>query len=376
MLSMESLLTVTQSLPICCTLAAVGGVMEVGATAVTAVPSVRETQGKSLPVWLYWLSLAGNLGLQAIGSLLSHLIATWYGPISIVVPFFYSSTLLSNILIFGVIMGTEVWTKTMRVGSYVIVVAVILLPVVGPTTQDHQDIVYLFHKWYAVLWFTLLLCATTVTGALLFCGIDKYPTQHRFLILLTARAAAISVNLTVSRSFVLSPSHVMLICFLILKVSSGAVYTYAIIVQAAAVDQARFVPLNTTTIILVNALTGILIWEDSRVIQTWYGYACVFVLLGLGCDLLLTVPFLNADNPLFGTQRRAALIMEARRTSRGSRYSAIPEHRPSLFINTTTPAGELLDARESSFEHLHSSMSRKDAWKAVMMSPRERTSTF
>eukprot|EP00977_Amphora_coffeiformis_P008289 scaffold1878_cov170-Amphora_coffeaeformis.AAC.2 len=371
---MESfVLSVTQSLPICCTLAAVGGVMEVGATAVTAVPSVRETQGKALPSWLYWLTLAGNLALQAIGSLLSHLIATWYGPISIVVPFFYSSTLLSNILIFGVIMGTEVWTKTMRVGSYVIVVAVILLPVVGPTTQDNQDIVYLFHKWYAVLWFTILLSATTVTGTLLACGIDKYPTKHKFFILLTARAAAISVNLTVSRSFVLSPSHLMLICFLILKVSSGAVYTYAIIVQAAAVDQARFVPLNTTTIILVNALTGILIWEDWRVIQSWYGYGCVFVLLGLGCDLLLTVPLLNADNPLFGTNRRASLIMDARKARR---YHAIPEERLSLFIDTSQ-AGELDDAgRRESYINLHSSMSRKDAWKAVMMSPRERTSTF
>jgi len=373
---MERLVSLSQSLPMCCTLAAVGGVMEVGATAVTAVPSVRETQGKSLPPWLHGITLAGNLGLQAIGSLLSHLIATWYGPISIVVPFFYSSTLLSNILIFGVIMGTEVWTKTMRVGSYVIVVAVILLPVVGPTTQDNQDIVDLFHKWYAVLWFTLLLCTTVVTGTLLFCGIDKYSTHYRFFILLTARAAAISVNLTVSRSFVLSPSHFMLVCFLILKVGSGAVYTYAIIVQAAAVDQARFVPLNTTTIILINALTGILIWEDWRVIQSWYGYACVFLLLGLGCDLLLTVPLLNADNPIFGTNRRASLIIEARRAR--DRYNAIPEGQQNLFIDTTTQDqdGEVDGGRHDSYGGYHSCMSRRDAWKVVMMSPRERTSTF
>ena len=364
-LAMEHFAGITQSLPICFALAATGGVLEVGATALTALPAVRETEGRSLQPCLYWWTLAGNLGLQAVGSLLSHLFATWYGPISVVVPFFYSATLLSNMFIFGVLLGTEFFSKTMRVGIYVIVVAVILLPLVGPQTQDNQNIIYLFHKWYTILWFTLLLCATTVTGALLVRGIDKCSTRRRFLILLTARAASLSVNLTVSRSFVLSPSQVMLICFLVLKVYSGAVYTYAVIVQAAVVDQARFVPLNTTTIILVNALTGILIWEDWRVIQSWYGYACVFVLLGLGCDLLLTKPLLISDNVMFGTKRRAAALFQRHK---GEGYHAIPE--------TNIPDFDLLLDLSDHPSHSFHAMSRKEAWKTVMMPRRERTSTY
>lgn len=334
-----------------------------------------------------------------MGSLLSHLFAPWYGPVSLVVPFFYSATLLSNMFLFGVVLGTEFFSKTMRVGTYVILTAVILLPVVGPDIQQHQDIVHLFHKWYAIGWFTLLLCATAVTGTLLVTSsggngsgsggaLEQFSTQTRFWILLVARAASISVNLTVSRSFILSPSHVMWICFLILKVASGAVYTYAIIVQGTAVDQARFVPLNTTTIILVNAATGVFIWEDWRVIQSWHGYACVFVLLGLGCDLLLTVPLLHEDNPTFGTGRRALLLMHPKR----GYYHAIPDSRLLVdnhhhhqdnnnywdndqhhddYIVDDTDEDELCTSTHS----VHT-MSRRDAWKNIIMPPRERTSTI
>ena len=96
-------LDVEQSLPLCCALAALGGILEVAATAVTAVPAVREKQGIALPSWTQHLAVAGNVGLQAVGSLFSHLIATWFGPVSLVVPFFYSATLLSNMLIFGLL---------------------------------------------------------------------------------------------------------------------------------------------------------------------------------------------------------------------------------------------------------------------------------
>lgn len=67
--------------------------------------AVRDVQGRTLKPFLYWLALAGNLGLQAIGSLFSHLVATWFGPVSVVVPIYYAATLLSNMFIFGIVLG-------------------------------------------------------------------------------------------------------------------------------------------------------------------------------------------------------------------------------------------------------------------------------
>jgi hypothetical protein len=74
------------------------------------------------------------------------------------------------------------------------------------------------------------------------------------------------------------------------------------------VEQSKFVPLNATLIILVNAVTGIIIWEDWRVVQSWIGTVVSFALLGIGCDLLLTVPLLNSENAEFGVSKRVSMV--------------------------------------------------------------------
>ena len=361
-----------QSLPLCCSLAALGGLLEVGATAVTAVPAVRDTQGKPMNPWLYWASLAGNVLLQVTGSIFSHLIATWFGPVGIVVPFFYSATLLSNMLIFGFVLGLEFFTKTMRVGTYVIVVAVILLPVVGPTIQEHQNIMELFSHWYACAWFGALLAAMSMT-AILLCTSDittRYSKPTRTIILLVARATSITVNLTVSRAFIMGPSHWLFLAFICLKLISGGIYTYAIVVQSTAVEQATFVPLNTTTIIVINALTGIIIWQDYKVVTSWYGYACVFVLLGLGADLLLSVPLLNDDNPQFGLSSRATILlpqMSSKRFHHGDYYppisnieSVAEEDSPLL------PISEQHTSMKQKTTNHPVGLSKRDAWFQVL----------
>ena len=370
-------LHIEQSLPICCSLAALGGILEVGATAVTAIPSVREKEGIPMKWWVQWLAIAGNLVLQAVGSLLSHLIATWFGPVSLVVPFFYSATLLINMLVFSVL--GERFTKNMRVGTHVIVIAVILLPVVGPNIQEDQDISILFRNWYSIIWFILLLIACAVTGTLLAFGITKYKMKDRITILLIARATSISVNLTVSRAFILGPSQVVFVIFLVIKIISGAIYTYGIVVQSTAVQQARFVPLNATTIIIVNAITGVIIWEDWRVVESWYGYICVFVLLGLGCDLLLSVPtLLNAENPEFGATKRASFLMNRRRASSGGvslKHNLTIDTADYAEVDDTTTATtttgyyddkKYKDIPTDEDHHHRRPLSRKQAWKSIV----------
>ena len=80
------------------------------------------------------------------------------------------------------------------------------------------------------------------------------------------------------------------------------------------VTQSKFVPLNATAIILVNAITGVIIWQDWRVISSWTGYICVFLLLALGCDLLLSsasANLLTNENAEYGVKKRASIIIES-----------------------------------------------------------------
>lgn len=60
-----------QSLPLCYALSAVGGILEVGSTAVLAVPDAREKEGIKLPWWLPKVALASNVTMQLLGSLAS-----------------------------------------------------------------------------------------------------------------------------------------------------------------------------------------------------------------------------------------------------------------------------------------------------------------
>lgn len=127
-----------------------------------------------------------------------------------------------------------------------------------------------------------------VTG--LICGfadLHKQQESVRFAVLLTARATAFSLNLTTGKALVMPTSQAWLIGNIVMKVVSGTIYTRAIVVQSTAVSQKTFVPVNAVFIIFVNALTGIMIWQDWRVIPSWLGYICVFLLMALGCMLLL-----------------------------------------------------------------------------------------
>ena len=221
----------TQSLPICYALSAIGGILEVGSTAVLAVPDAREKEGVHLPWWLPKVALASNVIMQLLGSLSANLFATWFGPVSVVAPIYFSATLLTNLIVFGFILGLEYFTRIMMVGTYVIAIGTILLQVVGPGVQEDQDdIVELLLHPSAFIWFILLLVAMIISTLLMIRTV--YEEKKQIAILLIARSSSYTLNLTVSRAFLLNPTFLILVTFIVIKVVSGAIYTYAIVVQS------------------------------------------------------------------------------------------------------------------------------------------------
>jgi hypothetical protein len=169
----------------------------------------------------------------------------------------------------------------------------------------------------------------------------------------------------VSRGFILGPKGLVLGFLVVIKLISGSLYTTAIVVQSFAVDQAVFVPFNATLIMLANALTGIIIWEDWRSVQSWLGYMCVFALLGLGCDLLLSIPLLNDENPEFGLRTRVSSIIPLSKISLPPHvdYEEIPE------VDTYKESGRGLESTHQSFiTPLKSGrrISRADAWREIV----------
>lgn len=252
---------VIQSVPICLALAATGGAIEVLATAILAYQDAREKEGYKLTKTMRYVGLSLNIVLQLTSSVIGNLFAPWFGPVSLVGPVFLSSQLLVNLLVFGCLLGLEMFTKDMRIGTYIVVIAVILLPIVGPAAQDDQDIATLLTTWYALIWTTLLLMGIMLSSVFMIAlHVHKLKEWNAILLLLAARATCFAVNLTASKIMIMKSSRIILSISIVLKISSGAMQTYAIVVQSTAVTQARFIPLNASALIIVNALTGMIIW--------------------------------------------------------------------------------------------------------------------
>mmetsp|Transcript_18655 Transcript_18655/g.28838 ORF Transcript_18655/g.28838 Transcript_18655/m.28838 type:complete len:375 (+) Transcript_18655:105-1229(+) len=354
----------TQSLPMCYGLSAVGGILEVGSIAVLAVPDAREKEGTPISTWLSMVTLASNVSMQLIGSLSSNLIAPWFGPVSVVAPIYFSATLVFNLIIFGFILGLEFFDRIMIVGTYVIAIGTVLLQVVGPGIQNGQDIGELLGHSYALSWFLFLLVSMVVSTIIMVTSIKKYGEYKRIAILLIARSTSYTLNLTVSRAFLLNPDHFVLISFIVIKVVSGAIYTYAIVVQSTAVKQAKFIPLNATTIILLNAITGVIIWEDWRVISSWVGYVCVFLLLALGCDLLLSANLLTNDNAELGRAKLMRRFQLERSSGSRNLYSDIADYEGEV-ENQNIAVNKDADLLTSADTQRKES-TRRIAWKEVL----------
>lgn len=258
-------------------------------------------------------------------------------------------------LVFGALLGLENFSRQMRIGTYVIFVATILLTVVGPGIQDDQDIGELLRQPVASVWFSLLLLGMIVSTALM---VSKtFEERKQIAVLLVARSTSYTLNLTVSRAFLLNPTMFVLVVFIVIKLVSGSIYTYAIVVQSTTVTQSKIVPLNATTVMLVNAITGILIWQDWRVIDSWTGYICVFLLLVLGCDLLLSSALLMTnDNPVFGATRRASEIIESTPMKR-----LFPLERSGGTRHLYVDIPDI-----DNYERKEPSVNRREAWKKIL----------
>ena len=113
---------------------------------------------------------------------------------------------------------------------------------------------------------------------------------------------------------------------------------------------------------LVNAITGILVWQDWRVIDSWTGYICVFLLLVLGCDLLLSSALLMTnDNPEFGTKRRTTQIIEATPMRR-----LFPLERSDATRNLYKDIPETDEADKPKDTRDELPVNRREAWKKIL----------
>lgn len=274
-------------------LAIVGGCLQVAAVLILAYPDYQKTHhNKKYSETFERLLVPINIIVQILIGFVNT-VSTWYGPISIVMPMRVSAQLMFNMLFFGW-LGIEEFPKEVQVGTYIVVSGAFLLPIVGPTAQNGQDPVQLLEMPASEMWTIMLFVVTGLSG--LYCvifitektkiGVVRH--LYKFPILLTARVASAVLSTSISK-FLVSTSGIGFAMTVSAFVACSIVISSVAVLQATEVDQSIFVPASACGIQFLNSITGLVIWQDWRVIQSCPGYSIVMIQILLGVYLISSV---------------------------------------------------------------------------------------
>jgi len=344
---------VKQSLTLCILLMSLSGLLRVVATMVLAYPDFvakknRRSRGvgnddslSSIGRFMGTFYVACHVLLLGVAAVVS-IVGSFFGPVSIAVPVQTGSQLLFNVVAMGAVLKMRNFDKAQRTGTYVVFFSVLSLIDVGPGLQDNQNVMELLSKPDALIWSTFLSLAMIVaalfTIPLLFSRSDggdgngdgNFFERHSFLTL-TVGVTVSNVGMATSgKTLGMLTSDEALAMASLYYVSASILGLLFSVVSATKCEQGIFTPLSSVALIIVNMITGIIVWEDWKVIDMWIGYMCACMLMCWGVYLLAEVDLI--DNLM---KRKEAEIVGLAPTSTTTTTttldgSEMPNHLPMM----------------------------------------------
>ena len=122
-------------LPLCVALSVLGSASYVFSIMAIAYPAFLVERGREPFSPAINMAFIGLYGLGQGGALVLPLVATWFGPVSIQLPIYQASMLITNMVVMSA-LKMETFAKNQRVGTEVIVVATVMLMDAGPDVPD------------------------------------------------------------------------------------------------------------------------------------------------------------------------------------------------------------------------------------------------
>ena len=248
-------------------------------------------------------------------------VAPWFGAVSIYWPCYVASQLLANMLIVGAWLHHERFEKPAQIATLVVVVAVLFTTLCGPSDSLRSkppDIAKLLKgNWMAMAWLGFLglvfvtsfgsmlfvlfykrrharrlpqeasVIAMNPAGALVEAGLPCSQTIFETILLLvstTCSALSATASKAASTLPVDSPFRPVLLSVTWLIILCWSIENY---VEGRYVERlGRFLPSMTLGSIVLNALTGLWVWDDAQTVTSWTGYMAALVLVGMGVYLI------------------------------------------------------------------------------------------
>ena len=272
----------------CIGLSACGGCLEVVSTMCLAYPEFRKKRGATYSDLHDKLMTVANLLLMLLASGF-YVLGQSYGSVSLAVPTIMASKLLCNLVLMGAILRMDEFSREQQVGVYCIVCAILTLPEIGPSDQDCLDGQSLVSQPMAVAWEIIMFAATVacIAGMVVLARrVETPPVSVSLLTYVTAQVVSAVINASASKMFTMDIPAALLGTAFGLAIVCAAVNVISLMLAAKHVDQGVFIPFTTSSTLIVNMITGLIVWEEWRVIETWMAYIIVHLIMVLGICLL------------------------------------------------------------------------------------------
>jgi hypothetical protein len=191
-------------------------------------------------------------------------------------------------LIVGTVLKMTDYTKEQVIGTICITCAILMLPDVGPQEQPVEDVMVLIGAPLAVIWTIVLFAATIASclGMVFLFRMTEPPALSSLVVCLAAQVVSAVIGTSVSKMFPLAPGLVVLVVFIVLAIFFALINVVSLVLAAKTCDQSIFVPAQTCATLLINMVTGLVVWEDYTGITMPLAYVMVYCVMLLGIALL------------------------------------------------------------------------------------------
>lgn len=176
-------------------------------------------------------------------------------------------------------------------GTLVLVGAVAILIDVGPVEQAVPDPLLLLKTNVAIVWQSVVLVLVIVSLCMLR-TMRHYPIDSYSKILAYVLVAA-GTNVLAASIGKLMQTASSPYPFLAVYLFFGAGNFASIAAASANTDVSLFTPMLVCVQLTLNCITGICVWQDWRVINTWVSYVMVYVLIIAGTYIISSLDLLE-----------------------------------------------------------------------------------
>jgi len=262
--------------------ACAGGFLQALAATILAYAEFLEQSGKKqFTSSQHTLFLVVNI-LMSMSGIALFVLATGYGPVSLATPLTAGSGLIVNMAL-QIKLGLSHYTKSMRVGTLVLAIAVTAIVDVGPQEQKDQDALKLLGEPLGFM--CMLSVASLIVGGMALAkALDQKPMTSLMKILgysmLVASSTVLGASLgkLAQMQLPLFSRVVVILLYILMGLFSLLGNSFA----AKKTDMSLYMPMYYCLQLLLNCFIGLCVWQDYKVIVSPTGYACVYLLVVLG----------------------------------------------------------------------------------------------